>query len=110
MKVICDIRGEGDRDEVNYVEVSLGKRKDIRFFEWDENEIRKSEYLKKAGIKVGELIPGVPTFICNVNDLGIEVEGEEELKPQKEENFRGEWKMGWLMLKAQSRLEKKYVW
>lgn len=75
MKLTGDIRGGGGRDEVNHVEVSLGKRKVIHFFEWDENEIRKIEYLQKAGIKVGELIPGVPKFICNVNDLGIEVEG-----------------------------------
>lgn len=65
---ICDIQGGRDRGKVTCVEVSLGKKKDIHFFESDEKEIRKNEYLKNLKMKVGDLILGVPKVICNAND------------------------------------------
>lgn len=68
IKLICDIQGGRDRGKVTCVEVSLGKKKDIHFFESDEKEIRKNEYFKNLEMKVGDLILDVPKVICNAHN------------------------------------------
>lgn len=95
MRRICDIQGGGGRDEVTRAEVSLGKRKATQFFELAEEVIRKSEYLKMSGGKVGEVIPCVPKFVGKVSDLVMEWKDRESqsLEPNRT-LIRGEWKMG----------------
>lgn len=60
MRLICGVQAGEDRDEVTCVEVSLGNMKVLHSCESDEKEIRKSEYLKMLGVKVGGLIPVSP--------------------------------------------------
>lgn len=74
MRLICGVWAGGDRDEITFVEASLGNRKDIYFCESDEKEIKKNEYLKSLEIKVWSWILCVPKSIYEVDDLVIQVE------------------------------------